>query len=367
MTSGTGDVRRRLAELDRLPAPDLWEEIEQRAPATTVETPAGGRRVRSLVAAAALAVIMAFAGGFWLSKVDSERGTVRVSNGGSATERSWSQVAAFPAEPENPGSAWLVAADDARIVAAFAGDRQIRVFNGGQLAAPTLLSTPPVAAVGTSEGVPIVLTQGGDLLVVDRNAIREIASLGRIEQSAELAVANGHVWVARGARAPLTVVDLGTGAVDEVDGVTGVDVIRAHAGRVWASSTASRRLVLLDALDRDVVAQRNLAGVVAIDPGADGDVWILRSNGVEGEVLHVNDEMKTTYRRVVPSTTTDIAITGNSLWTLDRGRLARTDLDDATPKQVTSIGATVGRLASGRDALFVFGTDVRVLRPNGSG
>jgi hypothetical protein len=368
VSSESGVVRRRLAELDRLPAPDLWDEIERRAPAILEEQTAdhrGTRRVRSIVAAVA-ALVVAFAGGFWLSRADSEHNTINVANGGSPADRSWSQVAAFPAEPENPGSAWLVAGDDAGVVAAFARDRHIRLFDADQTAAPRLISTPSVIAVASSDGVPIVLAQDGGLFVIDHNAPREIARLGSVEKGAEIAVANGHVWVARGGSSPLAVVDLATGVVDEVDAVQGVDLVRAYAGHVWAASGASRRLVLLDALDRRVLAQRDLAGVIAIEPGARGDAWVLRSNGAAGEVLHLDADMNASQYQAVPSTTSDIEITDGSLWSLDRGRLTRTVIGEQRPAQIMSIGATVGRLALGRDALYVFGSDVRVLRSVGA-
>jgi hypothetical protein len=365
VTSGSGDVRNRLAELDRLPAPDLWEEIKGRSHPTPVAAPVATHRMRSFAAAAA-AVIVAFAGGFWLSRADSDRGSVSVSDPGSAADRSWVEIAAFPAEPENAGSAWLVAGDDAVVVAAFARDRHIRLFDADQSAAPRLISTPPVAAVASSDGVPIVLAQDGRLLVVGENTTREVARISPVERGAELAAANGRVWVARGGATPLTVVDLADGDVQEIDAVQGVDLVRAHAGQVWTSSVASRQLVLLDATNLRVLAQRQVPGVIAIDPVARGDAWILRSNGVEGEVLRLDGDLKPTHRDVVPSTTSDITITDGSVWTLDRGRLERTPIGEQRPAQITSIGATVGRLAIGHDALYVFGTDVRMLRPVGA-
>jgi hypothetical protein len=371
VSSEAGEVRSRLARLDGLPAPDLWADIEARALGRLVEVPERKRRrprrVVALVAAAA-AVAAAFVGGAWIGRVETDRGRVAVAAGGSPVDRPWSQVAAFAAEPDMPAAAWLVARDDAIVVAAFANDRRIRLFDAGDpTAPPRVISTPPVAAVATSDGVPLVLAQDGRLLVIDHNAAREVAKLDPVRGPADLAVANGRVWIARGGSAPLTVVDLGNGHAEQIDAIRGVDVVRGYAGHVWAASRSGRRLVLLDALNRRVLAQQELGGVVAIAPGTNGDAWVLRSSGAAGEVLHLDADMRVARSDSVQSTTSDIAVGDGLLWTLDRGRLARTAIGEHTPAQSIAIGATVGRLALVRDALYAFGSDVRVFRPGGGG
>jgi hypothetical protein len=365
----------RLAELNALETPDLWADIVARARAdavvelVVVDADASGevdrrraRRLATRIVAVAAAVVI-FAGGVLLGLLAGDGRRVVVS-GREATAQPWSEVAAFDIPPAVPGAAWVVALDAAVGVTAHVQDPAVNVFDARHPSrAPQRIDVPPVAGVGVIDGTPVVLGRDGRLVVIERGTARLVAQLDPVEGVADLAGVNGRVWVARGGDSPLTVVDLSAGDVDTVEAVRGVDVVQAASGRVWAASRSQSRVVQLDALDDHVVGERQLEGVVEIQPGGGGDAWILHTSSVGGEVVHLDAQMTVLATAPVRSTTSAFVADEHSLWTLDRGRLAHTALGREQPEQIVTVGAAVGRLARLGDALYVFGSDVRVFRP----
>lgn len=311
-----GDTRSLLAVLDRLPAPDLRDEIEARVadPFPLIERTARPSRRGRLITAAAMMLIalVAFSFGRLLSD-DAGRNI-------SSPVTGWATSGVIDLPDLRDDRTTLAVASGRRLWVSQPGRNRVDLVerSRSKIAVLSSFEVASVAAIAASGGVGFALAGNGDVMKLQVGAPAErVAEIGPLASGrGNLVAASGSLWASVALDGDLRRIDLEDLSIHTVPVPISVDQLAAAGDAVWAVGTSDRQAVVVDpttaqvgppmsiGIARTITADRS--GLWTVDPVSHTVGVVAIGTGKRGHTATVTDS------------TTSLALAGGLTWSYDR-------------------------------------------------